>query len=377
MSMDVTPNVIDVDIECTRGDFQLRTKFVSEDRVIALFGRSGSGKTSIVQCLAGLLKPSAGHIRVAGETLFDASARINVRPEKRRIGYVFQDARLFPHLKVRGNLTYGMNLLPANERRHAPDEIAEMLGIDGLMDRLPSTLSGGERQRVAIGRALLASPKLLLMDEPLSSLDNDRKSEIMPFIENLRDQLGVPIVYVSHAIEEVVRLADTMVVLADGKTLASGDVEDIMSRLDLRPHTGRFEAGAVINVWVTGHDAPNMLTELGFGAGSIWVPKLEFDRGTPLRLRLRARDVSLSLVTPEKSATLNVFQGRVVDIEDVSTVRSPHVDVLVNIGAPIIARIARKALAALDIKNGDTVFASVKTSAIDRQSLGLGRRRKK
>lgn len=374
--MSVDPNVIDVDIEYTRGDFHLRTKFVSEDRVIALFGRSGSGKTSIVQCLAGLLKPSAGHIRIAGETLFNASTRINVRPEKRRIGYVFQDARLFPHLRVRGNLTYGMNLLAADERRHAPDEIAEMLGIDGLMNRLPSTLSGGERQRVAIGRALLASPKLLLMDEPLSALDNDRKSEIMPFIENLRDQLGVPIVYVSHAIEEVVRLADTMVVLADGKTLATGDVEDIMSRLDLRPHTGRFEAGAVINVWVIGHDEPNMLTELGFGAGSIWVPKLEFERATPLRLRLRARDVSLSLVTPDQSATLNVFQGRVVDIEDVSTVRSPHVDVLVNIGAPIIARIARKALAALDIKKGDTVFASVKTSAIDRQSLGLGRRRK-
>lgn len=369
-------DIIDVDIECHRGDFHLRTKFVSEDRVIALFGRSGSGKTSIVECLAGLLKPSSGYIRIAGETLFDASKKIHVRPEKRRIGYVFQDARLFPHMRVRGNLTYGMNLLNSNERRHAPDEIAEMLGIEKLMDRLPATLSGGERQRVAIGRALLASPNLLLMDEPLASLDNERKSEIMPFIENLRDQLGVPIVYVSHAIEEVVRLADTMVVLADGKTLATGDVEDIMSRLDLRPHTGRFEAGAVINVWVIGHDDPNMLTELGFGAGSIWVPKLEFARGTPLRLRLRARDVSLSLTEPTQSATMNVFQGRVVDIEDVSTVRSPHVDVLVNIGAPIIARIARKALSDLDIKKGDTVFASVKTSAIDRQSLGLGRRRK-
>lgn len=368
-------NVIDVDIECTRGDFHLRTKFVSEDRVIALFGRSGSGKTSIIECLAGLLKPSSGYMRVLGETLFDVATRINVRPEKRRIGYVFQDARLFPHLRVRSNLTYGMNLLSVDQRRHAPDDIAGMLGIDHLMDRLPATLSGGERQRVAIGRALLASPKLLLMDEPLAALDNDRKAEIMPFIENLRDHLDVPIVYVSHAIEEVVRLADTMVVLADGKTLATGDVEDIMSRLDLRPHTGRYEAGAVINTWVIRHDPPNMLTELGFGAGSIWVPKLEFERGTPLRLRLRARDVSLALAAPIRSATMNVFQGRVVDIEDVSDVQSPHVDVLVNIGAPIIARIARKALADLDIKKGDMVFASVKTSAIDRQSLGLGRRR--
>ena len=370
------PPVLDVDIRVRRGDaFTLHAKFTTDGGLTALFGRSGAGKTSIIDCLAGLIRPDQGHIRINGEALFDSTRGIHKAPEKRRVGYVFQDARLFPHLRVRANLTYGMRLLPESQRRHTLDEVADMLGIEQLLDRHTAALSGGETQRVAIGRALLASPNLLLMDEPLASLDNDRKAEIMPFIDRLRDQAGVPIVFVSHAVEEVVRLADDMVVLADGQTIAVGDVEDIMSRLDLRPHTGRFEAGAVIHVWVVGHDPAHMLTELGFGAGSIWVPKLEFDRGTPLRLRLRARDVSLALQRPAQSATLNTFEGNIVDIEHVAPDVSPHVDVLVNIGAPVIARITRRALEYLGLKNGMKVFVSIKTSAIDRQSLGLGRRR--
>lgn len=368
-------SIVDVDISVSRGDFTLNAKFVSDGGLTALFGRSGAGKTSIVDCLAGLVRPDSGHIRVGGETLFDKAGGINLAPEKRRVGYIFQDARLFPHLKVRGNLEYGMKLIQPASRRHSLDDVVALLGIEKLIDRFPADLSGGETQRVAIGRALLASPQLLLMDEPLAALDADRKAEIMPFIERLRDQAGIPIVYVSHAVEEVVRLADTMVVLADGETIAHGDVEDIMSRLDLRPHTGRFEAGAVIHVWVAGHDEAYMLTELGFGAGSIWVPKLELARGTPLKLRLRARDVSLSLERPSGSATLNIHEGTVVEIEQVAAGISPHVDVLVNIGAPIIARITRRALDHLGLRTGMKVFVSVKTSAIDRHSLGLGRRR--
>lgn len=368
-------STVNVDIEIERGDFTLNAKFESDGGLTALFGRSGTGKTSIVECLAGLLRPKSGRISIGGDVLFDAAQGINIAPEKRRVGYVFQDARLFPHLNVRNNLEYGMKLVPIDDRRHSLGDVTEMLGIEGLLDRHPSNLSGGETQRVAIGRALLASPRLLLMDEPLAALDMDRKAGIMPFIERLRDHVGIPIVYVSHAVEEVIRLADTMVVLANGKTLANGDVEDIMSRLDLRPHTGRFEAGAVIHVWVSGHDEDNMLSELGFGAGSIWVPKLEFPRGTPMRLRIRARDVSLATSEPQGSATLNNFKGNVVEIEDVALGVSPHVDVLVNIGAPIIARITRRALAELDLKPGKDVYVSVKTSAIDRQSLGLGRRR--
>lgn len=366
---------IDVDMRIQRGDFALDAKFSADGGLTALFGRSGAGKTSIIECLAGLVSPARGHIRVGGITLFDAAIGTNVVPEKRRVGYVFQNARLFPHMRVRGNLEYGMKLLASGERRHTLADVAGMLGIDHLIDRYPAGLSGGETQRVAIGRALLASPRLLLMDEPLASLDSDRKAEIMPFIEQLRDHAGVPIVYVSHAVEEVVRLADTMVVLADGKTIAYGDVEGIMSRLDLRPFTGRYEAGAVIHAWVASHDEAHMLSELSFGAGSVWVPKLEFSRGTPLRLRLRARDVSLALRQPEESATLNTFEGTIVDIEQVAFGVSPHVDVLVNVGAPIIARITRRALEKLSLRAGMKVFVSVKTSSIDRQSLGLGRRR--
>ncbi len=373
--MNEQTSFVNVDIQVSRGDFALKAKFSSEGGLTALFGRSGAGKTSIVDCLAGLLRPDSGHIRIGGVTLFDHAAGICMAPEKRRVGYIFQDARLFPHMRVRGNLEYGMKLVPVAMRRHSLDDVVGLLGIENLVERYPADLSGGEKQRVAIGRALLASPQLLLMDEPLAALDGDRKSEIMPFIERLRDQAGIPIIYVSHAVEEVVRLADTMVVLANGETVAHGDVEDIMSRLDLRPHTGRFEAGAVIHVWVAGHDDVYMLTELGFGAGSLWVPKLEFPRGTPLRLRLRARDVSLSLERPSGSATLNSLEGTVVEIEQVAANVSPHVDVLVNIGAPIIARITRRALDNLALRNGMKVFVSIKTSSIDRHSLGLGRRR--
>lgn len=373
--MSANDHIVDIDIRLNRGNFQLGAKFATEGGLTALFGKSGAGKSTIIDCVAGLVCPDSGHIRIAGETLFDSARGINLAPEKRRVGYVFQDARLFPHMQVGANLAYGMKLISMSERRHTISDVVGLLGIGKLLDRYPADLSGGEVQRVAIGRALLASPKILLMDEPLAALDFDRKAEIMPFIERLRDEAGVPIIYVSHAVEEVVRLADTMVVLADGDTVAFGDVEDIMSRLDLRPHTGRFEAGAVIHVWVAGHDDDYMLTELGFGAGSVWVPRLELDRGTPLRLRLRARDVSLSMEQPRGSMTLNTFEGTIVDIENVAEGISPHVDVLVNCGAPVIARVTRRSMDDHDLKPGMKVYASVKTSSIDRHSLGLGRRR--
>ncbi|WNJ98435.1 molybdenum ABC transporter ATP-binding protein [Thalassospiraceae bacterium LMO-JJ14] len=373
--MNGNDKIVDIDFRLRRGNFELKARFETEGGLTTLFGRSGAGKSTIIDCLAGLARPDSGHIRIAGETLFDKSAGIDLAPEKRRVGYVFQDARLFPHMRVRSNLEYGMKRIAPAERRHSIDDVVAMLGISKLLERYPADLSGGEVQRVAIGRALLASPKILLMDEPLAALDFDRKAEIMPFIEKLRDHAGVPIMYVSHAVEEVVRLADTMVVLADGDTIAFGDVEDIMSRLDLRPHTGRFEAGAVIHVWVSGHDDEYMLTELGFGAGAVWVPRLELERGTPLRLRLRARDVSLSLERPRGSMTLNIFEATIVDIENVAEGVSPHVDVLVNAGAPIIARVTRRSVAEYGLEAGMKVFVSVKTSSIDRHSLGLGRRR--
>ncbi len=368
--------MLDLDIQIRRRDFSLQARFQAEGGLTALFGRSGAGKTSVVECLAGLLRPESGHIRIGGLALFDHAAGIDLAPERRRVGYVFQSGRLFPHLRVLGNLQYGLKRTPAAERRLGIDDVVGMLGIEALLDRYPATLSGGEKQGVAIGRALLMSPNLLLMDEPLAALDADRKAEILPFIERLRDHAGIPIVYVSHAVDEVIRLADTMVVLSDGRTVAAGEVEDLMSRLDLRPFTGRFAAGAVLTVWVIGHDETYGLTELGFGAGSIWAPAVDLARGTPLRLRIRARDVSLSLTPPTGTATLNVLPGTIVDIEGAAQGGGPHVDVLVNVGAPLIARITRRAVDSLGLRPGQQVYAAIKTSAIDRPSLGLGRNRR-
>ena len=361
--------VIDVDVKARVGDFALEARFTAPGGLTALFGRSGAGKTTLVNLLAGLARPLAGRIRVGDMVLFDASRGIDLPPERRRVGYVFQDSRLFPHFSVEDNLTYGMNRVPAAERHHGFDQVVELLELGRLLDRRPVGLSGGEKQRVAIGRALLASPRLLLMDEPLSALDALRKNEIMPFIERLRDEMKVPIVYVSHSLDDVIRLADIMVILSDGRVVASGEVEDIMSRLDLRPLTGRYDAGAVLATVVIGRDADYDLTELSFGADRLWVPNVDLPRGTPLRVRIRARDVSLSLTRPIGTSVLNVFQGTVIAVEEGE---GAYADVLVNIGAPLIATVTRKSSARMALQPGTTVFASVKASAIDRRSVGLG-----
>ena len=215
--------MIDVDIAQRIGRFALDVKFSVDAPVVGLFGPSGSGKTSVVNAIAGVQRPDRGTIRVNGEVLFDSVKRIDVRPEHRRVGYVFQDALLFPHLDVSANLTYGQRLRASSQRVIHEDHVVELLGLAALLDRRPRTLSGGERQRVAIGRALLAQPRILLMDEPLASLDQERKLEVLDYIERLRDDLRIPIVYVSHSAEEVKRLADAVVLLSQGRCVAVGD----------------------------------------------------------------------------------------------------------------------------------------------------------
>ena len=211
-----------VDITRRQGDFSLAVRFATQRRVVALFGPSGAGKSTVVHAVAGLARPDAGTIRVGGTVLFDSAAGIDVPPHRRRVGYVFQDARLFPHLSVRANLFYGYRLTPSAERTADPDGVIAMLGIGGLLKRRPDTLSGGERQRVAIGRALLASPRVLLMDEPLASLDAARKAEILPWLERLRDSSALPILYVSHSREEVARLCEEVVTMEDGRVTGVG-----------------------------------------------------------------------------------------------------------------------------------------------------------
>ena len=359
--------MLEVDVSRRLGDFNLRTSFSTQPGLTALFGRSGSGKTSLINLLAGLERPDQGRIAVGGHVLFDSESGIDVATERRRLGYVFQEARLFPHMSVTSNLTYGMRLTPASEHHHDFDQIVDLLDLRPLLERRPGFLSGGEKQRVAIGRALLASPRLLLMDEPLASLDAPRKNEILPFIERLRDELKLPIVYVSHHMEEVIRLADTLVVLSDGKVVATGGIEDIMNRLDLHPLTGRHEAGAVITASVAGQDEPFGLTELSFAGNRLLVPRLDLPEGSTLRVRVRARDVSLSLKAPTGISILNVFKGV---IREINADEGPQVDVLLDIGAPLIARVTRKSLHDLKLKPGTPVHALVKAVAIDRHSLG-------
>ena len=363
---------MDIDIQRKLGDFALDVQIDrATDGVTALFGRSGAGKTTLVNLIAGLDRPDSGHIEVGGKTLFDSARGIDLPPEQRRLGYVFQDARLFPHYSVEGNLRYGIGT------GHGPigfNQVVDLLGLGDLLGRRPYHLSGGEGQRVAIGRALLANPRLLLMDEPLASLDAPRKDEILNFIERLRDQLDIPIVYVSHIMEEVIRLADDMVVLSAGRVAAVGTVEDVTSRLDLRPLTGRYEAGAVLAARVDAHDDDFDLSYLAVPGGRLSVSRLDVEIGTALRVRVRARDVSLALEPPSRSSVLNVFAGVVADIGDEP---GAQVDVLVHMGdgddtAPLWARITRKSAHLLDLKRGDRVYALVKSVALDRHSLGRG-----
>ncbi|MEE8393999.1 MAG: molybdenum ABC transporter ATP-binding protein [Rhodospirillales bacterium] len=359
--------MLEMNIRHRIGDFKLEAAFTAEDGLTALFGRSGAGKTTLVNMLAGLETPVDGRIVVDGHVMFDSDKAINLAPERRRLGYVFQEARLFPHMTVRSNLTYGMRLAADREPHQDFEHIVKLLDLTPLLQRRPHTLSGGEKQRVSIGRALLAGPRLLLMDEPLASLDAARKNEIMPFIERMRDELGLPIVYVSHAMEEVIRLADTMVVLSDGRAVASGPVEEIMSRLDLHPLTGRYEAGAVLGVTLSGHDEEFDLSELSFADSRLLVPRLDLPIGTSLRVRVRARDVSLSLIPPKDISVLNIIEGvvREIDIGE-----GAQADVLLEVGKPLIARITRKSLHDLDLKPGTKVHALIKAIAVDRHSLG-------
>ena len=351
------------------GDFRVNAKFSCETSgIVALFGRSGSGKTTLVNMLAGLLRPDRGRITIDGTVLFDSESGVDLPPERRRLGYVFQEGRLFPHLSVRGNLIYGLRRVPPAERRIELDRIVALLGLSALLARRPRDLSGGEKQRVALGRALLANPRLLLLDEPLAALDQPRKEEILPFIERLRDELATPIVYVSHAMTEIVRLADTMVLMSEGRIEAVGAIDDLTSRLDLRPLTGRYEAGAVVRARVEAQDEDYGLTELGFAGGRLLVPRLDLPRGTELRLRIRARDVALAIERPRGTSILNAIP---CIVRDIGAEEGSQVDLRLDAGgAALWARVTRRSLMELNLAPGTAVYALIKAVAMDRYSLG-------
>ena len=362
--------MLEVAVEKSMGGFRLDASLSCETSgVVALFGRSGAGKTSLVNMIAGLLSPDRGRIAINGTVLYDAARGIDLKPERRRLGYVFQEGRLFPHLSVRSNLLYGYRRIAADERRVVPDQVIALLGLERLLDRRPHDLSGGEKQRVALGRALLANPRLLLMDEPLAALDGARKDEVLSFIERLRDDLAVPIVYVTHAMPEIVRLADTMVLVSDGRVEAVGTVDELTSRLDLRPLTGRYEAGAALTAHVAGQDEAFGLTLLDIPGARLTVSRLDLPTGTELRVRVRARDVGLALTPPADTSFLNVVP---CILRDIGQEDGPQVDLRLETdgGAAIWARITRRSLENLGLAPGVRVHALIKAVAIDRYSLG-------
>jgi molybdate transport system ATP-binding protein len=357
---------LEVRIRHRQGSFLLDAAFAGTGGLTALFGRSGSGKTTLVNAIAGLIRPEEGHVRLDGVTLVDTAHGVWVPAHRRRIGYVFQDARLFPHLSVRQNLCYGRWFTPRQERSADLDAVVAMLGIGQLLDRRPSALSGGEKQRVAIGRALMASPRLLLMDEPLASLDDPRKAEILPFIEALRDRAGIPIVYVSHAVAEIARLATGIVAMAGGRVTAAGDARTIMRRLDLFQGSDRAEAGVLLDTRLVGHQPEYGLSVLEAPAGRLFVPALERPAGTLVRLRIRARDVTLATMRPEHLSAQNILAGQIAAI---GRIEGPVVDVEVDCGGDaIIAQVTRRATEMLRLHVGMPVFAVVKSITFAEQS---------
>ena len=336
--------------------FELDIAFDAGPGVTALFGRSGAGKTTIVIAVAGLLRPDQAQITL-GQTTFDSDST-HLPPHQRRIGYVFQDARLFPHLSVAQNLDYATRF---GARAQDRDQIIAMLGLGDLLDRAPATLSGGQKQRVALGRALLSDPQLLLMDEPLAALDAPRKAEILPYLERLKADSAVPILYVSHALEEVARLADEIVVLAAGRIRTHGPVFDVMAEPELVPLFGVREAGAVLRATVA-ERAADGLTRVTTSAGDIHLMGVHAAPGATIRLRVLAQDVMLSRTHPQGLSALNILPVRIAHIFKGD---GPGVAVRLRAGDDhLLARITARAMTQLNLNEGEDCFAILKASSV-------------
>ncbi|WP_277052207.1 molybdenum ABC transporter ATP-binding protein [Zestomonas thermotolerans] len=332
--------------------------------VTALFGPSGSGKTSLLRCIAGLERAGQGFLRVNGELWQDSAARLLLPTHRRALGYVFQEASLFEHLNVRRNLEYGWKRIPEAQRRVGLEQAVALLGLGHLLERMPQRLSGGERQRVGIARALLTSPRLLLLDEPLAALDVRLKNEILPYLERLHDELDIPVLYVSHAPDEVARLADHLVLLEQGRVLASGPLGDTLARLDL-PLALAEDAGVVVEGRVVGHDAHYQLLSLALPGGGelLRVAHAPLATGRQLRCKIQARDVSLSLQRPEGSSILNLLPAQVSG--ELPAAGGAHVLVRLEVaGTPLLARITRYSRDQLGLFPGQRLWAQVKAVAV-------------
>lgn len=348
--------------------FAIEAAFVAPDSgVTALFGASGCGKSTILAAVAGLLRPQAGRVVLHGTVLLDTQAHVFVPPERRRCGVVFQDARLFPHLSVATNLRYGLRRAPRGADGPGFDQVVDLLGIAPLLARRPGRLSGGERQRVTLGRALLARPRLLLMDEPLAALDAPRRAEVLPFLARLRAAARIPILYVTHALDEVDALADHLVLLDAGRVLAAGAVEALSARTDL-PLASRRDAGALINCAIASHDAGRGLTVLAFDGGVFLVPLRPEPVGTGARVRLRARDIAVATEPPRGITTQNILPATLAGISDVASSREAFLRLAVG-PTIMLARVTQDSVARLGLVPGMTLWAVVKAVTFDHAGM--------
>ncbi len=357
---------LDVALSHRLGAFELDSVFRAEGGVTALFGPSGAGKTTIVRAIAGLIRPANGRIAVGGDVLVDTERRIFVSAHRRSIGVVFQEARLFPHLSVDSNLRYGAR----GTGTASFDRVVDLLGVAPLLSRHPATLSGGEVSRVAIGRALLSEPRLLLLDEPLASLDEQRKQEILPYLERLAVESDVPILYVSHAFSEVARLADTLVLIDRGRVTQSGPLREVAAGAALWDVAGHAEAGVVLEMTVAEHEADYGLTLLRSPAGQLRVECLDAPVGRAVRVRIPSRDVMIATERPEGLSALNMLEGRVATI---GPAVGASQDVRVDCGgAIVVARLTRRSVARLGLQPGLAVHAIIKTIALEQSAGGRG-----
>ncbi|HMD72222.1 MAG TPA: molybdenum ABC transporter ATP-binding protein [Steroidobacteraceae bacterium] len=359
--------MLEVRLKKRLANFTLDAEFsMPTPGVVALFGRSGCGKSTLVNGIAGLLHPDLGRIELDGRVLLDTAAGIEVKPERRRIGYVFQDARLFPHLSVEANLRY------AQRRAHATvfvrfDEVVGLLDLGPLLARRTHQLSGGERQRIAIGRALLSQPRLLLLDEPLASIDSARRDEVLPYLETLRDQLAIPMVYVSHQFDEVLRLATHLVVMEAGATVAHGEIGEMSLQAPLRSIIGPDAIGAVLDAQVLGIDSASGLQRIRVGHGELAVLAPSAQAGARMRVQILARDVIVATEEPQRLSVRNRLHGSVTRI----VADDENAD-LISIeigGATILARITSAATRDLGLRPGLAVWALVKSVSLRGRSL--------
>jgi len=341
-----------------QGDYQLEIDLqIPAKGITAIFGVSGAGKTSLINAISGLTQPQRGRIQLHDRLLFDAEQQISLPPEKRRIGYVFQDARLFPHYRVRGNLQYGM----APEMKSQFDSLVSLLGLEALLSRFPLSLSGGEKQRVAIGRALLTAPDMLLLDEPLASLDLPRKRELMPYLQKLAKQVDIPMLYVSHSLEEILHLADNVLVLDGGKVKAFGPLERVWSSSAMRPWLPVSELSSVLRVQVLEQHPDYPMTALSLGDQHIWVSRVNQPLKTPLRIRIASADVSLALQPPHNTSIRNILPAQVVELVEVGD----QVEVKLRIGiSELWARITPWARDELGIRPDQWLYAQIKSVSV-------------